>query len=455
MDTNDVEFLCIQHILNASDVEEQAKFLTEVRLSDLNYPLSRQIYTFVSEIVSKGFLCDFMTVMMSGIFERDQVIDYYVGNDSMYMGSYSASLHFEMLKNKSYKQNLLNTLSKWSKEIEQIPLTEDFINSRESVIADLSKLPMQQKMNFANLDNNKALLMENIKKNNKNIDGYSWGIEELDLVTNGILTKRLYVLGALKKSGKSRFVMFTINNLVKQKAKCAFISLEMPQYEVVKVLISTATGIPDFRMRSMNLLTKQQMAVLESYKMPNDLFTLDCCSVDKVDLVNKIRFFAKTGHKIIFVDYLQRVKHNKAKQAQELEDISNTIADCTREFDVGIILLSQLSNDGETANEPTIGLLKGSGGIGESGDTIMLLDNVYRRTKQEGNRGMFSLMLEQRYGMSTKIAFTGDLDISRFFGYMPKKELDESDEKRKENEIPFENIGEKLDMDNIASLFTK
>jgi replicative DNA helicase len=114
------------------------------------------------------------------------------------------------------------------------------------------------------------------------------------------------------------------------------------------------------------------------------------------------------GVQVVFIDYLQRIVHNKNRDAQELEEISNIIADATREEGIAIILLSQMQNIAE--NEiPTIGHLKGSGGIGESADTILLLDNIARRTHKDTDKGNMDIYVEQRYGDSGKVELLCDL----------------------------------------------
>ena len=93
--------------------------------------------------------------------------------------------------------------------------------------------------------------------------------------------------------------------------------------------------------------------------------------------------------------------------------ISVAIADATREYNMPVILLSQLSNFAEREGA-SIGALKGSGGIGEAADVILLLDNLYRKNKSEENKNKMDIYIEQRYGDSGKIELATDLSWCRF-----------------------------------------
>lgn len=59
-------------------------------------------------------------------------------------------------------------------------------------------------------------------------------------------------------------------------------------------------------------------------------------------------------------------------------------------------------------------LCHNSGGIGESADVILLLDNPYRRDKSEINKNKMDIYIEQRYGDSGRISLSTDLGICKF-----------------------------------------
>ena len=92
-----------------------------------------------------------------------------------------------------------------------------------------------------------------------------------------------------------------------------------------------------------------------------------------------------------------------------------------RKENVAIVIASQLANISERET-PTIGHLKGSGGIGETADTIMLIENIYRKTKKEEDRNKLVLYFEQRHGLSGKQKIYCDLGLCQFKDLYYEKE---------------------------------
>jgi replicative DNA helicase len=203
----------------------------------------------------------------------------------------------------------------------------------------------------------------------------------------------------------------------------------MPGYELTKQTISRFAEIPEPYLRAKSFMNQEQRVKYENVKkeinwdlLPTEVAT----GLDVYQVIGRIRRYAKLyPGSIVFIDYLQRIKHDRNKQSFELENISNLIADATRENNITVVLLSQLSNAAEISQEPSIGHLKGSGGIGESADTVILMDNIYRRDKRdESQRGVIQLLLEQRYGDSGKIKILSDLSCCKF--YDPSNSLSSS-----------------------------
>ena len=284
---------------------------------------------------------------------------------------------------------------------------------KNHLIADLSAVEIGDKSEFINIQEFTDKIKTQINSQ-KEIEGHSWGIKKLDQWTSGIVSPKVYVIGGLKKSGKSRFVIHTITQLHNKKIPAAYLSLEMPGYEVTKLLYANLTGLNDLRFRSSSFMTLDEQALFENTRISQELLGIECKSgLNLEKVLSRIRRYAKMGYQVIFIDYLQRISHNRNNQANELEDISIKIADAARLNNVAIVMLSQLNVTAEK-EAPNMGQLKGSGGIGESADTIILFDNLYRRTKQEKDRGYVDLYIEQRYGDSGKLTIQADLGSCRF-----------------------------------------
>ncbi len=321
--------------------------------------------------------------------------------------------HIQILKERKYKKELQKKITSNLETLNQCTFADDLEDTKSSLIAELSGLNFEDKSDFVDLDEQNELLKKQLESDKK-IEGFSWGITDLDKWTSGIVSPRMYVIGGLKKSGKTRFVIHTIKELHNQGVPSAFISLEIPPYEINKLLRASFANIDDLRLRSSSYLKSEEKESLQCVDIDDSLLGIECKPGLRIEqILGRLRRYSRLGLKVVFIDYLQRIDHDRNRQAQQLEDISTRIADSARLNNIAIVLLSQLNVQGER-EIPSIAHLKGSGGIGEAADTVLLLDNLYRRTKQEADKNKININIEQRYGDSGTQAIQCDLGCIQF-----------------------------------------
>lgn len=346
--------------------------------------------------------------------------DWYSHSDLADLQSASTSIadigrNVAILKERHYRKELVKTLDQKVEELKLTKWHDELEEAKNNLIASIDSIGIDFGSDFIDFGRYEDVIKKNMDSENV-VEGYSWGIDVLDSITNGITVPKLVVLGGLKKGGKSRFVINTRYALKEQGVYSPFISLEMPAMELTKLHYARELRISDNLLRSGSLLSAEQVQIVKNHKMDWKYFPTECIASLKIeDILSRIRKYSKLFPGcVIFIDYLQRILHNRENQATALEGISNQIADATRDYNVTVVLLSQLQNIAERET-PTIGHLKGSGGIGESADVIMLLDNLYRRSKEdETKKGKFKIYIEQRYGESGVVDIAGNLGISEY-----------------------------------------
>ncbi|HUX60882.1 MAG TPA: DnaB-like helicase C-terminal domain-containing protein, partial [Ignavibacteriaceae bacterium] len=268
--------------------------------------------------------------------------------------------HIWLLKNAKYKRDLIQTVKTHLKEIELGNHSEDLEETKNGLIAELTGISIDDRAEFIDLQEYTDKIKSQMASENK-IEGFSWGISDLDQWTSGIVKPRLYVLGGLKKSGKTRFIIHVIKTIHEQNEKIAFLSLEMPPYEITKLLYSSFTGFNDLRFRSSSFLSHDERYTFENTHLNQELLGIECKSALSIEeVISRIKRLAKMGFTVIAIDYLQRIKSKNENRASELEDYSIRIADSARQNNVSIILLSQLNAMAENPKEPpNMGSLKG------------------------------------------------------------------------------------------------
>jgi len=333
--------------------------------------------------------------------------------------SSAAFIHRDVkeLKAQTYHRKLINKAEVSLNKLKEAYFIDEIENAKNLMIADLNGIDFEKESEFIDFEKLDNLLMHNISNEKQNrIDGYSWGVKELDIYSNGILPSKLYVIGALKKTGKTRFAIHCLRELYQRKISTAFLSLEVPDYDFYKVLKASFLEVDDTALRSGSLkyLDRDKQNMLKELKFDSNLLKIECNNFLGInEVIRRIKRYAKLGARIIFVDYIQRINYDIKNSANELEYISKQLADITRALNISLILLCQLNVRAEQ-EIPSIQHLKGSGGIGEAADTILIFDNVFLRTKMEINKNRMDVEITQRYGESGKFKMFADLALCKF-----------------------------------------
>ena len=407
-----VEEQLIAEILNLDKKEEQLDYFVQIDNPKLftNEKIVKILYAMGRVIVS-GKIADMVTVFQE---LKGEVPDAYYAK--LAMQSHSSALindYITILKERKYKKDVEDILKTQAKKVKESTDFESVDKAKNEILAELGTLEIGAQSEFISFQEYKQKIRAQLSSR-KEIEGFSWGVSDLDTYTSGIQVPLVYVIGGLKKAGKTRFLIFILKSLYKQGVPSVFLSLEVPAYEITKLLHAAFIGINDVRLRSSSFLNREELYEFDQVNIEQELMAVECKSgLDVNQVVARIRRYAKLGYKVVMIDYLQRIKHDRNRQAQELESISIALADAARQNKVALIILSQLNASAENG-VPNMGNLKGSGGVGESPDTIILFDNIYRRTKVEGNKNKVDLILEQRYGDSGAISVWADLGACHF-----------------------------------------
>lgn len=320
-----------------------------------------------------------------------------------------------LLMEAEYKEKIKTTVNEWNENTADNISVDEMDLRKHNLIADLNELSYGTKTEYLDFEHYKNIYLEHAESGGGAI-GYKWGdyLKDIDKITGGIIIPRVYVVGGLKKSGKTRFLIHTAKELYKQGIPTTILELEMPESDISRLLIASFLEIDDYKIMHGDRLDKGEKEHIMSLDISPNILQVDCCSgLNISNVIAKLQEYVKADSKVIMIDYIQRILHDQKRQAQELEAIAIALADFARKENVALIIVSQLQNIGEK-EEPTIGHLKGSGGIAESADTIILLDNIFRRTKKESEQGKVILHFEQRHGLSGTEKIQCDLGKIQF-----------------------------------------
>ena len=209
--------------------------------------------------------------------------------------------------------------------------------------------------------------------------GLSSGFKSLDALITGFRPETLTVLAGRPSMGKSTLALNIADEVSKTK-NVLFYSLEMSQVQLMLKLASSHSLVHLTKVDNSNMSeTEQEIFYKELALIGNQNLTIiDKGGMSINDIISKSRQL-NTEKKIdmIVIDYLQIIKYDKGREISELGNITRELKYLSKELEIPVILLSQLSRGVESRENkrPFMSDLRSSGEIEQDADCIIM---VYR-----------------------------------------------------------------------------
>jgi replicative DNA helicase len=405
------------------------KDLIAEMLMDLNEdlfqnPNNREIYRAITHIYLTTGQIDTVSVHNAIKTKKDTVAYFEDTILAMQMGGiYATKEKIHTLKSTKQLNDISNlVIGINSKLLEETP-TEHLRKITDFIFNEY------RQENHSNVNLSKAIKEVIATANDKSLFGFRWidDLPELDNATGGIEVGKTYILGGLKKGGKTRFAIAVIKSLINQGQIPLFLSMEMKEFEIAKLLLATFSGIPT-HVFNKELSSQDEDKIKRASDTFVDFLRLDTESFLSTEKIRaKVWRAAQQGTKVVVLDYLQRMQFPSEKysnRATIIADTSARLADIARDNKVALILLSQLRNEAESEGINDMQHLKDSGGIGEAGDAILTLNNRKRQSKDENKYELtddekrngvdFWITIEQRNGETHLLKTKAKLGICQF-----------------------------------------
>ncbi|HII3839955.1 TPA: replicative DNA helicase [Pasteurella multocida] len=264
-------------------------------------------------------------------------------------------------------------------------------------------------------------------QNKDPIVGTPSGFKELDFKTGGF-QPGMHILAARPSMGKTACALTLAYNALEMRPNPVHMySLEMPAAQIMQRMISLVSNLSADRLRRPLSMTEQDYGKLAHALCYikgnwNNRFILDDESrltpyQLRTKIRRNIRLFGKPS--IIFIDYLQiMTMPGKSNKYEEVTAISAEIKSISKEVDVPIIVLSQLSRNPENRidKRPVSSDLRDSGAIEQDADFIMLLhrDDYYAKPDDELNGLCEIIIAKHRNGPLGRVLCKFEGEYSRF-----------------------------------------
>lgn len=335
--------------------------------------------------------------------------------------------YIELIQDKFIRRSLINLGYEVinSAYITNIPLEKILIEFEKKAFRLNNKLIDEKNLTTTELFSSIFLELKQ-KAFKPALPGLTSGFYDLDSLTQGFQKSDLIILAGRPSMGKTAFVLNIIEAILKNyKLPIIFFSLEMSKEQLIYRLLSNETGISQTRLKLGNLYKEDWQKLKDIIQIYSKLpfFINDQSDITILDIRSKIKkiIFEQSNIGLIVIDYLQLLLNSKIKaenRVQELSQITRSLKAIAKEFQIPIIVLSQLSRNVENRinKRPILSDLRESGSIEQDADLVLMLyrENYYNSTIENLTSAEL-IIAKHRNGPLGVINLTFQSDPTKFF----------------------------------------
>lgn len=270
--------------------------------------------------------------------------------------------------------------------------------------------------------------LEHLYEHKGQVAGLTSGLSELDKLLTGFHASELIVLAARPSQGKTTLALNMATAAAHRGAAVGFFSLEMSADQLAMRLLCSEAGVPSERMRSGFLTDQDWPNISRALGQLSEvrLYIDDTPNIAIMDLRARARRMkAETGIDMLIVDYLQ-LMHTRGRaesRQQEIAEISRSLKALSRELELPVVALSQLSRAVESRENrrPQLSDLRESGAIEQDADVVMFIYQDPKLAEDPSRRFEMELIVaKQRNGPTGPVPIVFRRDLGRFYDRSPR-----------------------------------
>ncbi|WP_422480853.1 replicative DNA helicase [Pleomorphochaeta sp. DL1XJH-081] len=294
----------------------------------------------------------------------------------------NAVYYANIVRSHSLRRALLELSGKLQEEIfDESQEIANVLDESERKLSDLqaSSGTFTEKYQESSILVNKTVdrLMERAKHGN--IDGVKTGFIQLDEMTGGFQPAEFIVIGARPSVGKTAFaISMAVDIAIKRKIPTGFFSAEMTSMAIMERILAAEARVDSKRIRSAILRSQDMVNIVDAASRiyEGKLYIQDTPNIKLLDLRSQARRMKREKDiKILFIDYISLINpESKANvpRHEQVAEISRSLKSLSRELQIPIVALSQVSRDAE-GKEPNLANLRESGSVEQDADVVILL----------------------------------------------------------------------------------
>jgi len=321
---------------------------------------------------------------------------------SGYGFSYHTQYYIETLRNYTKRRKALRAADKL-KDAADLSMNCDIV--LDNVESEIRELRQEKMPSFKTVDKVLENGLDGLQKKGEYL---KTGLQKLDNKIIGLFKSNLIVVAGRPSTGKTSLVLNIALNLAKEGERILFFSVETPAKRLVMRMLTMEAEIEMGRMLSGHCNSKEielLNSTAEKVKglpiMINDDASLGLSSIVSIASIEH----QKNPLSALAIDYLQLMKSNsQINRNLGLAEVTAGLKNLSKELDLPVILLSQLSRAVEIRNPPVpiLSDLRDSGGIEQDADLVIFTyesepRNLIVAKNRDGSRGKVPVCFEKRY----------------------------------------------------------
>ncbi len=365
-----------------------------LRPKDFYIPAHEKIYEIILELYDKRQPIDILSVT-SELKEKELLQG--IGGSS-YLAELTNSVptaahvdHYAgIVKEKKTLRDLIQVSAEITEDaFETSGDTEDLLDGIEQKILAISQKSLTK--NFIPVRDELKIAYERIEKLHQGkgaLRGIPTGFDDLDHILSGLQRSDLIIIGARPSLGKTTLALDIARNAAtKSGLPVGIFSLEMAREQVIDRLIAAESQVPLWKLRTGRITDDLEFEMIQNSLdrlSKINVFVDDTPSPNILQMRSMARRLqVEQGLGLIVVDYLQLITPRTGSEniVQQITEISRGLKSLSRELNVPVLALSQLSRavDQRDHKVPRLSDLRESGSIEQDADVVIF---IYRKDRE-------------------------------------------------------------------------
>ncbi len=376
-------------LIDSEAIYRVADFLRE---EDFYKPVHQIIHRAITRVFEKREPVDVITV--TNELKNQKLLEEIGGSEYLLSlinktpSVYNVVNYGKIVREKKARRDLISLSSEIQKTaFEEQKSAEELIDDVESKIFRVAErvYPLEFQ-HISGMLESAAQRIEDLHKQEKKLRGVSTGLPLLDEYLGGFQKSDLIILAARPSLGKTALALGIVRHLaIEEKIPVALFSLEMSKDQLVDRFIAAEAGINLWRLRTGKLYYEGDVNEMSQISEALDKLSQSRIYIDDTPSLTPLQVRAMTRklkHQVpelglVIIDYLQLLRSFSAtnNRVQEMTEISRSLKDLSRELNIPVLAISQLSRAPEQriSQVPRLSDLRDSGSIEQDADVVIFI----------------------------------------------------------------------------------